>query len=543
MIACIKSEDGDGYKHIFEVKDVQEILETGVIPIAYHSAYSRGIAQGIIRDAFEEYEDFFKVFLEDYSKIVLDEESKDKNALIIDDYAKDLDKDGYSLEQLVSKVLKDYDLNKNEVANIISRMKEYNNGVFLNDSSIFTRFFMDKTVSTMRLRNYYTRNGKYRELKQLLDRGNNTNGIARDFLENETIPFLNTIFDKDFFPTLISNNPKVVRDAIKNIRMTLENEASQTDGVSTIDIDRIEAINLTRTLVKDIDPTGNLGKYFEDILRDGKLLTFRNDPKTGLPFEFFTTNENDEVVVLNDRNMHEASTFFTIDFSENISDVFELVNRIVLTYIDTYKISDDDKDDFNNMFTSYYETRARDWLINIGKYDAEEINRLFSVRRLKNVVGKDLETIEIIADAMARKLTNKKLSLTNISDSTDVEEQKHDALNVATQVMLSAGELDTGTVSLAIGSYLGDKYSNDDFARCMMWAASAYEYETYCNADILNKLMRCVIEDNEIGIDPSVLWRNDLEEISGADTDIEAFDWDCKNTTRPIQYIKNNKSK
>lgn len=538
LVPVIKSKGGKGFKKICEVKDVNEILTTEVIPVAYHSAYSRGVAQGVIRDVFEQYPDFFKEFLGKYTRIVLDDEVKEDGALVIDNYASDLGKDGYNLINLMETALDGYGLSRTDIEEIAARIDEHNRGIILNDAAIFTRLFTERKISADRLRSYYARNGKFAELKKLLEHKEDTALVANEFLESEAIPFLNAILDRGFFPSLVSNNSKVTRDAIKHFRDTVKIDSKDLSEMSSIDMDRIETINMTRTLIKDIDVTGNLSKYFDGILKDGKLLTFRNDSKTGLPFEFFKTDEQGKIEVCNDRTLDDASTFLTVDFTDSMTDVFELVNRIVLTYIDTHKTLAADEAGLDNMFISYYETKVRDWLVNVGNYDEKEVNRLINIRRKKATKEKDLDTVEVIADAMVKKATNKVLSLNNISESDDEIVQKQDAFKVADTVMVSRGKLNTETTAFALGSYFGDKYPSDDFSRYMMYAMNAYEYGTYEAADVLTKLMRSVSNKGGINIHPAALWRSDFHEFPNANTAVKATDWSGAKTNEAIQLAK-----
>lgn len=538
IVPVIKSKGGKGYKKICEVKDVNEVLTTEVIPVAYHSAYSRGVAQGVIRDAFEQYPDFFKEFLGKYTRIVLDDEVKEDGALVIDSYARDLGTDGYTLINLMETALDGYGLSKADIEDIAARMDEYNRGIILNDASIFTRLFTERKISADRLRSFYARNGKFAELKKLLEHKEDTAGVASEFLETEAVSFLNAVLDRGFFPSLVSNNSKVTRDAIKHFKETVKIDSNRLGEMSSIEMDRIETINTTRTLIKNIDVTGNLSKYFEEILKAGKLLTFRNDSKTGLPFEFFKTDEQGKIEVCNDRSMNDANTFLTVDFTDSMTDVFELVDRIVLTYIDTHKSLGEDEVGLDNMFVSYYETKVRDWLVNVGNYDEKEVNRLLNIRRKKATKGKSLDAVEVVADAMVKKATNKVLSLDNISDSEDEAVQKQEAFKVADTVMVSRGKLDTEATSFVIGSYFGDKYPSDDFSRYMMYAMNAYEYGTYEAADVLTKLMRSVSNEGGISIHPAALWRSDFHEFPNANTAVKSADWSGTKTNEAIQLAK-----
>lgn len=531
-------------ERVFEKKEANGTMNTCVLPIKYNSLYSFGICNEVIRDAFEKYPEFFKTFLRDYKRVIVNDEGPYEDLdFVIDDYNENLSIDGYELYYLIHKVLEKYDVSEELAYSIAVRLEELRNNTPSDNLINYHKLVFEQKLSRNQLINYYVRNGKFRELKFLLENSYNTSLIRDSFLMGESLEFLNNVLGIGIFNPMVETNPTICRDAIDNYVEILRKSYLYGREKSSIQFDRCDTIKLTKIALEELDTTGKLGNYFNNVLKAGKVLTFESDGKTGFSYEFFKEDDNGNIIIDQDRTLGDTTDFIHMPCTDSIVDVVDLVSSVVRSYIDRKRNSNfDDEECFEEVITKYYETRCFDFLIKNG-FDEEEITRCMNAKRASSFNYKELDYTKLIIDLLAKKSEYGEISYDMVSDSNEASEIYNDAFNVARGVCFSRGQLDNELISCALGCHLGDTYKSSIFGENMMWAINHYCNGVKDNNFLFNKLISSTysneVLDNDIEVEPSVLFREDFKLFPGHTTELTPFNWD--NFDRKNQFVKLNR--
>lgn len=529
---------------VYEEKNANGIIHTSVLPIKYSSLYGYGIGNEVIKKAFNDYPEFFKTFLGNYKRVLLGADDANKESdFVIDDYKNDLGIDGYELYYLIHNVLKDYDVSEELAYSIAVRLEEAKNDTPSETLINYHKLVYEQKISRNQLINYYVRNGKFRELKFLLENSYNTSLIRDSFLMGEALEFLNNVLGIGIFNPMVETNPTICRDAIDNYVEILRKSYLYGREKSSIQFDRCDTIKLTKIALEELDTTGKLGNYFNNVLKAGKVLTFESDGKTGFSYEFFKEDENGNIIIDQDRTLGDTTDFIHMPCTDSIVDVVDLVSSVVRSYIDRKRNSNfDDEECFEEVITKYYETRCFDFLIKNG-FDEKEITRCMNAKRASSFNYKELDHTKLIIDLLAKKSEYGEISYDMVSDSNDAAKIYNDAFNVAKGVCFSRGQLDNELISCALGCHLGDTYKSSIFGENMMWAINHYCNGVKDNNFLFNKLIASTysneVLDNDIEVEPSVLFREDFKLFPGHTTELTPFNWD--NFDRKNQFVKLNR--
>lgn len=530
-------------ERVFEKKEANGTMNTCVLPIKYNSLYSFGICNEVIRDAFEKYPEFFKTFLRDYKRVVVNDEGPYEDLdFVIDDYNENLSIDGYELYYLIHKVLEKYDVSEELAYSIAVRLEELRNNTPSDNLINYHKLVFEQKLSRNQLINYYVRNGKFEELKFVLDNPCQTTLVRDRFFMSEALPFLNNVLGVGIFSSMVETNPTVCRDAIDSYVETVRKGYLFGRERSFIGFDRFDSIKLAKLALSELDPTGKLSNYFNNTLKDGKVLTFEADGKTGFIYEFFKEDEDGNIVVVEDKKLEDATDFIHMPCSDSIVDVVDLVSSVVRSYISKKRNSEfDDEECFEEVIANYYETRCFDFLIKNG-FDEEEITRCMNAKRAGLFNYRDLDYTQNIIGLLAKKSEYGEITYDMVSDSNEASEIYNDAYNVAKNVYFSRGHLDNELISCALGCHLGDTYKSSNFSENMMWAIEKYCNGFNDNNHLFNKLISSTYSDEVLGddieVDPSVLFREDFKMFPGHTTEIKPFDWD--NFDKKGQFVKLN---
>lgn len=528
-------------ERVFDRKEATGTMHTSVLPIKYYGLYGYGVCNEVIRDAFDKYPEFFKTFLKDYKRVIVSDEGPYNDGdFIIDDYKSNLGIDGYELYYLIHRILKDYNVSEELAYSIGVRLEEFRNNSPSDNLINYHKLVFEQKFSRNQLINYYVRNGKFDELKFILDNPNHTSLIRDRFFMSESLPFLNNVLGGGIFSSMVENNATVCRDAIDNYVETVRKGYLYGREKSSIAFERKDSIKLAKLALSEIDPTGKLSNYFNNVLKDGRVLTFEADGKTGFIYEFFKADENGNIVIMEDKKLDDTTDFIHMPCSDSIVDVVDLVSSVVRSYISKKRNSEfDDEECFEDVIATFYETRCFDFLIKNG-FDEEEITRCMNAKRAGLFNYRELDYTQNIIGLLAKKSEYGEITYDMVSDSNEASEIYNDAFNVAKNVYFSRGQLDNNLISCALGCHLGDTYKSSNFSENMMWALEHYCNGFKDNNYLFNKLISSTYDDevldNEIEIDPSILFREDFKMFPGHTTELQAFDWD--NYDKKEKFVK-----
>ncbi len=516
---------------VYEEKGASGTIQTDVLPIKYSSLYAFGISNEVIKEAFTNYPEFFKTFLKDYRRVVVDDEVPyDGEDFVIDDYKNDLGINGYELYYLIHRVLRNYGISEELAYSISVRLQEFKNNTPSSSLINYHKLVCDQKFTRSQLINYYVRNGNFKELKFVLEHPYHTSMVRDRFFATEALPFLNNVLGVGIFNPMVETNPTVCRDAIDNYVDTIRQGYLFGREKSSIEFDRCNTIKMTKLALNYLDATGKLSTYFNNALKYGKVLTFEPDGNTGFTYEFFREDEDGNIVIDEDKSLDEVSDFIHMPCSDSIVDVVNLVSSVARSYINKKRNNElDDKDCFEEVIANYYETRCFDFLIQNG-FDEEEITRCMNAKRAGCFNYRELDYTKEIIDLLAKKSEYGQITYEMISDNSDPNKILNDAFNVARSVYFSRGMLDNELVSCALGCHLGDTYKSSNFSENMMWAIDNYCSGSKDGNYLFNKLISSTysddVLDNDIELDRSVLFRQDFKQFPGNYCEIKPFDWD-----------------
>ena len=532
MIA-IKRGSGSvpGFKKVYEKKhSAMGTIETNIIPIEYHSLYSYGIGCEVIKDAFEKYPDFFRTFLDDYSKVVIDDtHDATDDELVIDNYTSNLPVDGYQLEDFIKAALKKYNISIEDAVRLAGRLNDFKAHRRKRKAFNFKDFLRTRNFSVDDLVYYYVANGKFDEAKYVLDHPYHKIQVRDRFIANEAIAFLDETLDSNIFSPIVEKNANLVSDAVNSLMNIVNNRDSYRETTPTIRLSRVDAIKMTKVLLGDIDPTGNLLNYFTKALKDGKILTFDFDSKTGLSYSFFRENDNGEIAVFQERVLDDSANFIAIDCTDSIVDVINLVGKVAASYLrNSYLDYEEARDYLGTMIVSFYETKACDWLIDKG-YDEESIKQIQNKKRAHEFTCDSLEVTQNIVNVLAKKKDYGDLSMDVISDDKKSEDRQKFAVTTAFNLFDSRGSLNDEFIAYALGCHFGDTYKDEDFSTAMMWVADNYSNLDISNDSLFSTLMKSTNEeflrDEEIGPDPAISWIEGMQDFPCDSEEIGSIEW------------------
>ena len=157
---------------------------------------------------------------------------------VIDDYNENLSIDGYELYYLIHKVLEKYDVSEELAYSIAVRLEELRNNTPSDNLINYHKLVFEQKLSRNQLINYYVRNGKFEELKFVLDNPCQTTLVRDRFFMSEAFLFLNNVLGVGIFSSMVETNPTVCRDAIDSYVETVRKGYLFGRERSFIDFDR-----------------------------------------------------------------------------------------------------------------------------------------------------------------------------------------------------------------------------------------------------------------------------------------------------------------
>ncbi len=495
-IVPVKYDSHGSIEKIYEVKDVDGVLETSIIPIEYHSSFASGVAEDI-KDIIEKHADFFKVFLTDFDKIVVDSSSVfSERVFTVENFTSDFSyslndflvafMDNYSVSEeyrdsLVMKILST--LEANESVSIVPNYRFYLN---LGDDDERARFSC--------LGNLFLLEREYECLKKLLT----TDSIdeAREYyIKRNCIKIINSILESsDYVPEFMSKHINLLNVAMKDFFSDSAEKMLFLRGSSYVPqrIERNSTLNLVRAILKDFDPTGKFNEVFEEGLTKKEILLL-------YPEEASVDRRKE----ISDDNSLKSRARVSIPVTGTVLDTISLVSQFMYYYVVSTKVGRKENESYiDDIVSTYYGVRTCDWLIKSG-FSADEILSRWKLRKVNVVVNNYCNDTFQLMDLLYRKDKYGKISSDNIKDLGTtlpyafVSCNEEYAISCA-ELLLQAPRLqcDTQLVSYSVGSYLADKFRGDDMDQKMLCVINGFADKNV----MVDDMMDVITEDITDGV-------------------------------------------
>lgn len=376
VIAC-RRDNSTGRLVFYEEKSLDEVLNTSVVPIQYHSIYGKAVASRI-RNLMVENEDFYQTFLSKVTKIVLDSNAADSpGKLVIRNYTSNLGNTGYTKDDLVRQILSSYGIEEDDEL-VQDLLTGFNNSADTRQALDYYKVMTEGKFDTQELAAYYVSNKMYKELKYLLENKKNEKKVAKKVISDDPCSYLNTVFD--YFPEVVVDNADILKPAIDEMVMINKNKEKFGDEKSYIPVEKKDALVLTKILIRELDPSGKLANKFDMALKTGKLLIYdENDVSTG--YSAFKEKSNGELERINLEEDFNFKDYILMTSNGSLTDVFELMHGF-FEYVST-PLGGKVVDDYNFIMAtapSYFEARTSELLIKHG-FNKDEVRRVFNVRK------------------------------------------------------------------------------------------------------------------------------------------------------------------
>ena len=405
---AVKKAHGASKMDVFEERTQSDILETAVIPIEYHSAYGRGVAESI-KKAIDANPKLFEALLVAYDKISLDKtkatpfddyvqpddievgnmifkaisqkdlsnvreehissdsetiESSEDDVLIITDYCSDVSVEyGYQVSKFVDAIFRSYKIDTKKHSDMTGRvLSNYRDTP--SEDSIYANIDFD-FLSFQELVKFYIVNKKYDELKALLE--------CHLFDEADRYKVLNSILGS--VNPIILDNADILERQIMKIAEVNKRKAGLGTKNSSIPMSKEKTISLARDFLSQLDfgERNSLAQSFDGALKDGKLLEYKT---TKDAFSVHTLRE-DGTIDDSFLRYDVPTDSICLEFTNSATDVINLIGSFIRYYINSQHTTSlrGNAAYIREMFPSYFEARAADFLINKG-YNAIEMGRI-----------------------------------------------------------------------------------------------------------------------------------------------------------------------
>ena len=447
---AVKKEHGASKMDVFEERTQPDILETAVIPIEYHSAYGRGVAESI-KKAIDANPELFGALLLAYDKISLDKtkvtpfdeyvqpddievgnmifksispkdlsnvreehissdsetiESSEDDVLIITDYCSDVSVEyGYQVSKFVDAIFRSYKIDTKKHPDMAGRALSNYRGNS-SEGSIYANIDFD-FLSFQELIKFYIVNKKYDDLKSLLE--------CRLFGDADRYKVLNSILGS-VTPIILENVDILLSQILK---MNGANKRKNVLGTekSAIPMSKEKTISLARDFLSRLDFGGrdSLAQRFDEALKAGKLL----ERKTTKDASSVHTLQEDGTIDDSFLRYDVPADSICLEFTDSATDVINLIGSFIRYYINAQHTTSLRGDDayIKEMFPRYFESRAADFLID-KCYNTIEIDR---IRACKANQGKISDSSISAIVLMNRFKTNNGIDENSLFSNDEIE--------------------------------------------------------------------------------------------------------------------------
>ncbi len=528
LVVALKKDYLGTKIHIFEEKDIAGTIDTSIIPIEYHSSYASAVAQ-VMRECIGQNEDFFRAFFKDYNRIVVDSTyHSDNGDLVIRNYAVDIPIEGYSINNFIEAILSEYniDLQRNsELVGVLAKTQQDT------DESVYAKppysyIFTQGNIPFETLANYYAVNGKYADLKYLLENKNDPLAINRHIILNDSIGFLNAAIDN--MPEVISKNIDMLKPAVDETALAVKNGTSFENDFSSVSCDKETTISLVKKMLTDLDPSGKFRASFEQALKDGLLLSYEKVNSGDEDFVAYKENAEGKLETVN-ISKNFFSDYINLTSTDTLTDVVDLMDGFIHYYMaNHHKNAIDDYKYVSEIIPAYYEARTCNWLAENG-FDAVEVSRILNTRRADCLGTSKLDNTPLIIDLVAKKERDGELSIENILTeqqvlshvnlrkargimTPDVEIIKKGYATNCAKMIAKTRSLNTEMIGYSLGYQLGRSNDLEEMDRRMTWVIDNCSNREYNATDLVNALRNGVSYKNSSTDELDTLFNDSVDE-------------------------------
>ena len=453
-IVPVKYDKHGSLEKIFEERDFSGCLETEIIPIEYHSSYAAGIAE-LVKTFILDNLDFFKIFLSGYEKIVVDSNWKlSDDVFVVDNFTSDF---SYTIENFLDVLLENYcvdlETRKVMIPKILKSLKNAKKSSNIN-YNFYLNSHSDDQVDFSCLVDLFLMDENYECLKTLLTTGNVTQARNK-YVEENYFRIINDILNSsNYVPNFLVKYIDLLESAFKTTR--LNGREILLTGLPKFK--KNSTLNLVKALLKEFDPSGKFVDVFSTGLSKGEIILWNKDEKETLEKTVDTKGVN----------------FVSVEMTGTILDTVKLVREFMRYYIST-SASKDSQIYLSEILPSYYETKTKRWLKEVGLFD----DKMFFQNENDDLITNTLTLFDLIH----KKKDDGEISEDNI-------QCKEFGITCAKLLLASPVlKCDGRTISAVIGKYITDNFMSDDMDQRMLIVANSFSNKETTVDDMMDILV------------------------------------------------------